>query len=111
MTPQDQLKLLTASDTAPAITDSEIEDLLAAHATADTGGLPPGNVAWTPTYDLNAAAAAGWLIKAARAAAMVEVDPPGSGIYTSQVFENCRKMAREFRAKGAMSIKVASPTE
>ncbi|MCA1608266.1 MAG: hypothetical protein LC730_02265, partial [Acidobacteria bacterium] len=59
---------------------------------------------WTPTYDLNAAAAAGWLIKAARAAATVEVDPPGSGIVTSKIFENCRAMARIYSARRKTSV-------
>ena len=100
----EKLKKMTASDVAPVLTDDEVEELLMPASVADTNGLPPSDEAWTPTYDLNAAAADGWLIKAGRAAALVEVDPSGSGILTSKVFENCRAMARIYRAKCRLSI-------
>ncbi len=65
----------------------------------DKNGLKPSDTDWDATYDLNAAAANGWLIKAARAAALIELDPPGSGIVTSKVFDNCRAMARIYAGK------------
>src|SRR5215813_8131085 len=102
-TPKDKLKKMTAWDTEPALTDDELNELLAPAGVADTSGLAPSDPDWTPTYDLNAAAAAGWLIKAGRASSLVEVDPPGSGLFTSKVFDNCRAMARIYRAKAALS--------
>jgi len=70
----------------------------------DAAGLAPLHEEWSPTYDLNAAAGAGWLIKAGRASELTEVDPPGSGIMTSQVFQNCLTLARIYRAKVRMSV-------
>lgn len=90
---------MTAWDTAPALTDTEIDELLAAASLVDSDGLSPSEAGWKPTYDLNAAAAQGWLIKAGRASDLVEVDPPGSGLFASKVFDNCRTMARVYRAK------------
>lgn len=95
---------MTAWETEPALADGEIDELLASAALEDAAGLEPLNEEWTPTYDLNAAAAAGWLIKAGRASELTEVDPPGSGIVTSKVFDNCRAMARIYRAKVRMSL-------
>ncbi len=95
----DKLKQITAWDIEPSLTESELEELLAAAALVDASGFDPAHEEWTPTYDLNAAASAAWLIKAARAAATVEVDPPESGLFTSKVFENCRAMARIYAAK------------
>lgn len=100
----DKLKKMTAWDVEPALTEGELEELLTPVSKADTSGRPPSDVDWTPTFDLNAAAANGWLIKAGRAAALVEVDPPGSGIMSSKVFDNCRAMARIYRAKSRLSI-------
>ena len=102
-TPKDKLKMMTAWDIAPELSDAEIDELLAAASIPDAAGLPPSDPAWTPTYDLNSAAAAGWTIKAARAAALVELDP-GSGQYTSKVFDNCRTMSRMFAKKCSMSV-------
>ena len=90
---------MTAWDTAPALTETELDDLLSNSSMTDKDGFAPLDEEWTPTYDLNAAATAGWLIKAGRASSLVEVDPPGSGLFTSKVFDNCRTMARIYRAK------------
>ena len=109
--PKDKLKKMTAWDAAPALADAEIDELLDQSALMDAGGLAPLSLGWTPTYDLNAAAAAGWLIKAGRASELIEVDPPGSGLFASKVFDNCRTMARIYRAKTRMSVRLKSPFE
>ena len=99
MSALDELKLMTAWDSEPALTETELNATLAKAALPDAAGILPQATGWTATYDLNAAAAAAWLIKAGRASATVEVDPPGSGIVTSKVFDNCRKMARIYAKK------------
>lgn len=111
MTNLDKLKQLTAWDAAPALTEAELTEILAAAALNDASGLGPASSAWKPTYDLNAAASAAWLVKAARAAADVEQDPPGSGLFTSRVFENCRAMARIYAAKRRVTIAVRRPSQ
>lgn len=105
-TAKDKLKKMTAWDTEPALTDAELDELLIPCCLVDKNGLAPTDPAWEPTYDLNAAASAGWLIKAGRASSLVEVDPPGSGLFTSRVFENCRTMARIYRAKCRLSASI-----
>ena len=105
-TPKEKLKKLTAWDTEPALTDTEIDELLANASTMDAAGFSPADLLWTPTYDLNGAVATGWLIKAGRASSLVEVDPPGSGIVTSKVFDNCCLMAKIYRSKAASAITI-----
>jgi hypothetical protein len=102
MEPLEKLKLMTAWDIEPVLTEDELNDALAAAALQDASGLAPLHEEWTPTYDLNAAAAAAWLIKAARAAATV--DEPTSGVVTSKVFDNCRAMARILAAKKRVTL-------
>ena len=104
MSSLEKLKLLTAWDVEPALTEDELGDTLAAFALEDANGLAPINEEWTPTYDLNSAAAQAWLIKSARAAAMV--DEPTAGVVTSKVFDNCRAMARMYAAKRGASVSV-----
>ncbi len=106
MEPIDKLKQLTAWDALPLLSQEDLEELLALSALKDASGLAPLHEQWSPTYDINAAAVAGWLIKAGRVAATVEIDPPGSGIFTSKVFENCRTMARLYAAKRKVSLTV-----
>lgn len=105
MSDLDKLKQLTAWNVAPAMTEDELEELLAGAALEDKSGSSPSSEEWSPTYDLNAAASAAWLIKAARAAATV--DEPTAGVVTSKVFDNCRAMARIYAAKRRVSPSTA----
>ncbi len=99
MEPKDKLKQITAWDTDPTLSEDDLDALLADAALCDADGLAPSDDGWTPTYDLNAAAAAGWLVKAGRASILTAIDPPESGIVTSKVFDNCRAMAAIYAAK------------
>ena len=103
-TAKDKLKKLTAWDTAPALAEAELDELLVQTSTVDADGFSPADDEWVPTYDINAAAAAGWLIKAGRASELTEID--GSGVVTSKVFDNCRAMARIYRAKCKWSVRM-----
>jgi len=105
MTYLEQIKQLTAWDVEPTLTEPELEDILATAALEDAAGLAPLNEEWSPTYDLNAAVAQAWLIKAARAAATV--DEPTAGTVTSKIFDNCRAMARIYSARRKMSVSFA----
>ncbi len=104
MEPIDKLKQLTAWDIEPTLTEDELDELLAIAALKDADGLTPDAAEWTPTYDLNTAAAKAWLIKAGRAAATV--DAPEAGMVTSKVFDNCRSMARIYASKRTASISI-----
>ena len=108
MTALDKLKLITAWTDDPALIEDELEALLADSATQDAEGNAPESEGWSPTYDLHQAAREAWLIKAARAAALVEVGPPESGIVTSRVFDNCRRMARLYAARRAATVSIVN---
>lgn len=97
---------MTSWNVTPVLADAEIDELLIQFGVIDKIGLGPIEVGWTPTYDINGAAAAGWLIKAGRASELVEVDPPGSGLFSSKVFDNCRAMARIYSSKKSVSVKL-----
>jgi hypothetical protein len=100
----DKLKLMTAWETDPPLTEADLEAALTGAALEDGEGQDPLDESWVPTYDLNAAASAAWLIKAARAAAMV--DEPTAGVVTSRIFENCRAMARIYAAKRGSTVRI-----
>lgn len=104
----EKLKKLTAWESEPTLTEDELEELLEAAGLIDGDGFAPGEEDWTPTYDINKAAADAWLIKAARAASLVEVDPPESGIVTSKVFDNCRTMARIYSARRSTTVQIGN---
>lgn len=100
----DKLKKLTAWDSEPALTEGELTDLIVTASLLDNKGLAPEAENWSPTYDLNQAAAQAWLIKAARAASLTEVE---GDIVTSKVFDNCRKMVWIFSNRRASSVPIS----
>ena len=102
MEPLDKLKQMTAWDVEPTLTEDELGDVLTGAALSDKSGFAPADDDWSPTYDLNTAAAKAWLIKAGRAAATV--DEPTAGVVTSKIFDNCRTMARIYAGKRASTI-------
>ena len=104
-TPKEKLKKITAWDVAPVLTDTEIDELLLQGAVADREGNAPSSEDWEPTYDLNSAASAGWLIKAGRAASTTETEPDSVNV-TSRVFANCLRMSRIYAGKRATSVRV-----
>ena len=57
-TAKDKLKKMTAWDTAPALAEAELDELLVQTSTVDADGFSPADDEWVPTYDINAAAAA-----------------------------------------------------
>ena len=105
-TPLDKLKSLSAWDTDPALTEAELDELLSGSSLEDREGRAPADEEWTPTYDLNAAAATAWLIKAGRASNTTETEPDSFHV-TSKIFDNCCRMASIYRAKGTVTLGVA----
>lgn len=93
------------------LTETEVESILDSAAIADAEGNSPTNDNWQPTYDINRAAAEAWLIKAARASALTEIDPPESGIVTSKIFDNCITMAKIYSARPRTSVRLTSSVE
>lgn len=106
-TPKEKLKKLTAWDVEPLLSDTEIDKLLEQSAKADKEGNAPSSEDWTATYDLNSAAAAGWLIKAGRAASTTETDPDSVNV-TSRVFANCVRMSKIYSSKRTACVSVTT---
>lgn len=68
----------------------------------DVGGL------WTPTWDLNRAAAEGWETKAAKVAGSVDVLLDGQQISRSQLQAQCLEQADRYRKRANTSVDVSS---
>src|SRR2546423_108460 len=104
----DKLKLITAPTDKPELSDDDLDECLDAGALQDAVGHAPSHVDWTPTYDLNTAAAKAWLIKASRAAAEIDVEGTDPPVATSRLFDNCRAMARIYAAKRSATVSTAN---
>lgn len=92
-----RLERMLRPDLDPTLTDAEVDDLLAGAKRTDADGLAPSDPAWTPTYDLDQAAADGWEAKAGKAATGFDFGEDGQRFNRSQLFDQCMKMAALYR--------------
>jgi len=79
-------------------------------ATVTDGGVTwtLDGLAWVPTWDLNAAAAEGWRIKAGKAASRASFSSAGSSYQRNQVWQMCMEMAKAYAKKRLVSVTIAS---
>ena len=105
-----QLERMTAHDTPPALTETEVVDLVEQARVHDPAGLNPDDEGWTPTYNLQRAAKTGWEWKAARASGNFAFAADGERFDRDQVYEHCMAMARHYSRTGtASAVTLASP--
>ena len=114
-----QVRRLTAEPTTTTYSDALIISMIEAYPHLDEFGEAPtdddgfDNIEWTPTYDLNAAAADIWNEKASAIASKFDFAADGGNYTMSQQFEQYMKQARYFRARRMPSTArmVKSPKE
>jgi hypothetical protein len=95
---------MVAEPTATTYSDVSLRDYIERKSLMDSDGNDPSEIDWTPTYDLNAAAAEIWQEKAAMIAAHYDVSVDGSTFHRSQALENAQKMARYYAARRSVSM-------
>ena len=103
-----QLAVLIAKTSQPVVTDEEIDVLLDGARRPDANGLVYGDDDYSPTWNLNAAAAAAWSLKAGRCADLVDMSVGDLRMSNSKLFEHCNTKAAEFRSMLIGSIPVSS---
>lgn len=72
-----RVRALSAAHVEPTITDDELEGILRHHAMPDRYGASPSDAGWVPTYDVDAALADAWRLKAAKAVGEQAVSADG----------------------------------
>jgi len=87
---------LGGPDARPALSDVEIDALMAQYAIMDLYERRPTDPAWQPTYALNAAAAEGWRQKAARVAADFNFGANGATYSKGEVMAKCLEMEAHY---------------
>lgn len=96
-----RLKMMTAWEDTPALSDTEIDDLLTRHKIPDSEGVLPSEAGYVTTYNLRSAAREGWTIKMGRAAKLQSTDLDGDRMSANQIFEHCERMAKKYAGTAA----------
>lgn len=99
----DRVKSLTSWDQRPALTAEEVLASIKAHPLPDVDGLTTLDPSWTPTWDVYAAAAELWGIKAGRVAGDFNFSADGANFSKGDVMAHCLAMEQKYAAFSAGS--------
>ena len=94
-----RLERMLAFSCEPTLTAPEVDDLLLTAKRPDQYGVAPSSDSWTPTWELNAAAAEGWRAKAAKAVNDTDFAVDGGKYNRNAIFDHCEKMAEKYEAR------------
>ena len=102
-----RVRRMTNEPTTAIYSDAQIQAYIEAHPLTDAYGYAYDdpeewedvNPDWTPTYDLNAAAAGIWEEKAGVLAGDFDFSADGGNYSRSQAYEMAMKQARNYRAR------------
>jgi hypothetical protein len=106
----DRVKLLTSFDAFPEVEGTVVEAFVVDAARPDADGLLPSDEDWTPTYDLNAACATVYELKAALVANRYDTSTDAQSLSRSQLIAQFRQMAKLYRDRIASTMRKAPPS-
>ena len=89
----------------PALTDAEVDQLVADAKIADAAGRAPDHPDWTPTFDSWGAVADAWRMKAGRCAPKVNLTLDGGDtVALSQMYAHCMSQAATYDERRLSAI-------
>lgn len=116
-----QLRRMVNEPTTTAYSDVTLATYIEAYPLVDARGEAPwvestttpgtleANDDWTPTYDLNAAAADIWAEKAASATANFDFATDGQSFSRNQVYQACMRQSAYYRSRRAVKTITLRP--
>lgn len=109
---QARIERMTDYNTDPVLSASDLTDLLEVAARPDEDGYlrSDGTATWTPTWDLNSAAAEGWRRKAGKAAARFSFGEDGQRFDRAQTYAHCITQADHYGRKCMGAIPIGGTT-
>ncbi len=99
-----ELRLIVLADEDPELSDEQITSCLNAGRRPDSDDLDPSDDDWTPTGDLDAAAAEAWRRKAGIAASRFNFAEDSQRFDRAQIYAHCLSQATEYANRSMGSI-------
>jgi hypothetical protein len=99
-----KISRMVEADSEPVLSEDDLDDLIDAAARPDADGLYRNDAAWTPTWDLNAAAAEGWARKSSKAANKFNFSEDGQRFDRAQIYAHCAAQQKMYADKAMGSL-------
>lgn len=99
-----KLRFMILPGEDPILSNDEVEDILTYARRPDEDDNDYADSEWTPTWDLNAAAAEGWRRKAGYAASRFNFAEDSQRFDRAQIYAHCLQQAEQYarRSMGAI---------
>lgn len=101
-------RMINEGETSTTYTEAVLREMLESYPLIDQAGYSPTyrdgtqNTDWTPTYDLNAAAADVWAEKAAALATQYDFATENQGFRRSQAYQAALQSSRYYNSRRAI---------
>lgn len=99
----DRVKILTAATSRPVLTDAEVKASIQSHPRVDADGFLADAEDWTQTWDIYAAVAELWGVKAGKVAGDFNFSADDASYSKGAVMANCLAMEAKYAAMAAGS--------
>lgn len=93
-----RVKLLGATAAKPAVSDGTVGLAVDAYGLVDAAGVPPNLIGWSPTYDVNAAVAEVYRIKAGLVSSDFNFTADDASFSKGDVLANLLSMEAKYAA-------------
>lgn len=94
-----RLYRMVSADCDPVLDENDVDDLLEVAKRPDRWGVPPTVTTWTPTWELNAAAAEGWRTKMGKAANDTSFSMDGAQYNRAEIIAHCERMVEQYESR------------
>jgi hypothetical protein len=101
----------SAAGEFPEVSQAAVEQIVHRCARMDSDGALPTDEDWHPTFDVYAATATVFEVKAARVAARFDFSTDGQTLNRSQMVAQLQAQAKMWRARTAGTIPKQSPSD
>lgn len=102
----EQIEILTQAETEPKLAIVELKLLVSRAKRVDDRRRLPSDVNWTPTFNIGAAVALGWEMKAAKVATAVDFKSADQSLTRSQLYAQLMKVSNEWRKRAGESVRL-----
>lgn len=94
-----RLERMVSAGCEPLLDENDLDDLMEVAKRPDRWGVTPDLDVWTPTWELNAAAAEGWRTKMGKAANDTSFSMDGATYNRAEIIAHCERMVEQYEGR------------
>lgn len=94
-----KIEVFTQAENEPRLLTEQIDELVLRSKRPDSSNRPPTDADWEPTWNINAAVALGWELKASALATDFDIRSADQDLKRSQMYEMCLRQSDRWKRR------------